>query len=118
MNMVKNHKLARSILEANWGNFVNMLTYKAESAGGKVEKVDPKYTSQICSECGSKPTKKLTLAIRLYQCESCGFEADRDLNAAMNILKKGLGKFLKSGGNTPTCRENENDGTALVVPTA
>ena len=118
LNMVKNHKLARSILEANWGNFVNMLTYKAESAGGKVEKVDPKYTSQICSECGSKPTKKLTLAIRLYQCESCGFEADRDLNAAMNILKKGLGKFLKSGGNTPTCRENENDGTALVVPTA
>ena len=118
LNMVKNHKLTRSILEANWGNFVNMLTYKAESAGGKVEKVDPKYTSQICSECGSKPTKKLTLAIRLYQCESCGFEADRDLNAAMNILKKGLGKFLKSGGNTPTCRENENDGTALVVPTA
>ena len=118
LNMVKNHKLARSILEANWGNFVNMLTYKAESAGGKVEKVDSKYTSQICSECGSKPTKKLTLAIRLYQCESCGFEADRDLNAALNILKKGLGKFLKSGGNTPTRRESENDGTALAVPTA
>ena len=118
LNMVKNHKLARSILESNWGNFVNMLTYKAESAGGKVERVDPKYTSQICFSCGSMPKTKLTLAVRQYECESCGFEADRDLNAAMNILKKGLGKSLKSGGNPPTCRENENYGTATVVPTA
>ncbi len=118
LNMVKNHSLARSILESNWGNFVNMLTCKAESAGGKVEKVYPKYTSQICSECGSKPKTKLTLAVRHYQCESCGFEADRDLNASMNILKKGLAKSLKSGGNIPTRRENENDGTALAVPTA
>ena len=117
MNMVKNHKLARSILESNWGNFVNMLTYKAESAGGKVKKVDPKYTSQICSECGSMPKTKLTLAIRCYQCESCGFEADRDLNAATNILKKGLMQSLKSGGNIPAHSENENYGIALVVPT-
>ena len=118
LNMVKHHKLARSILEANWGNFTNMLTYKAESAGGKVEKVDPKYTSQICSECGSMPTTKLTLAIRRYQCESCGNESDRDLNAAMNILKKGLGKSMKSGGNSPTRRENEKYGAVLAVPTA
>ena len=46
LNMVKNHKIARSILEANWGAFIQMLTYKAESAGGKVVKVDPKDTSQ------------------------------------------------------------------------
>lgn len=57
LNLVKNHRLARSILEANWGTFLEMLTYKAESAGGKVEKVDPKDTSQLCSCCGTKPAQ-------------------------------------------------------------
>ena len=118
LNMVKNHRLARSILEANWGNFLEMLTYKAESAGGKVEKVDPKDTSQRCSCCGSKPDQKLTLSVRTYQCEFCGFEADRDVNAALNILQRGLGKSLKPGGNIPARRENENDGVALAAPTA
>ena len=117
-NMVKNHRLARCILEANWGTFLDMLTYKAESAGGKVERVDPKDTSQRCSCCGSKPLRKLTLSIRRYRCGFCGFEADRDVNAALNILQRGLGKSLKPGGNIPARRENENDGVALAAPTA
>ena len=118
LNMVKNHRLARSILEANWGTFIQQLTYKAESAGGKVERVDPKDTSQRCSCCGSKPDQKLTLSVRIYQCEFCGFEADRDVNAALNILQIGLGKSWKPGGNIPARRENENDGVALAAPTA
>ena len=118
LNMVRNHRLARSILEANWGTFLDMLTYKAESAGGKVERVNPKDTSQRCSCCGSKPPRKLTLSIRRYQCGFCGFEADRDVNAALNILQRGLGQSLKPGGNIPARRENENDGVALAAPTA
>ena len=118
LNMVKNHKLARSILEANWGTFMELLTYKAESAGGRVVKVDPKDTSQLCSGCGSKPKEKLTLAVRRYQCEYCGYEADRDMNAAMNILQRGLGLSSKPGGNSPARRENETEGPALAGSTA
>ncbi len=118
LNMVKNHRLARSILEANWGAFIQMLSYKAESAGGKVVRVDPQHTSQLCSGCGSKPKEKLTLAIRHYRCEYCGFEADRDINAAMNILQRGLGLSSKSGGNSPARRENETEGSALAGSTA
>ena len=118
LNMVKNHRLARSILEANWGTFLELLTYKAESAGGRVVNVDPKDTSQLCSGCGSKPKEKLTLAIRHYRCEYCGYEADRDLNAALNILQRGLGLSSKSGGNSPARRENETEGPALAGSTA
>ena len=118
LNMVKNHKLARSILEANWGAFMELLTYKAESAGGKVVRVDPQHTSQLCSGCGSKPKEKLTLAIRHYRCEYCGYEADRDMNAAMNILQRGLGLSSKPGGNSPARRENETEGSALAGSTA
>ena len=117
LNLVENHRLARSILEADWETFLEMLTYKAENAGGKVEKVDPKDTSQLCSCCGSKPLRKLTLSVRKFQCEFRGFETDRDVNAELSILQRGLGMFLKPGGNTPVRRENENDGVALAAPT-
>ena len=81
--MVKNHHLARSINDASWGRFVQMLEYKASSAGVQVRKVDPKYTSQKCSQCGS--IVKKSLAVRTHRC-LCGFVADRDYNAANNIL--------------------------------
>ena len=57
-NMVKNRYLAKSIMEQQWGRFVQYLTYKAESAGGFVRRVDPKFTSQLCSRCGSLPDKE------------------------------------------------------------
>ena len=101
LNMVKNHSLARSILESNWGNFVNMLAYKAESAGGKVEKVYPKYTSQICSECGSKPKTKLTLAVRHYQCESCGFEGGQRLECVNEYSQERTREVLEVGREYP-----------------
>ena len=92
--------LNRSILEQNWGQFIRLLTYKAESAGGELVKVNPKNTTQRCSACGSLPQVKLTLADRWYHCAVCGHSEDRDINAAKNILLEGL-LALISGGKIP-----------------
>jgi putative transposase len=84
-------RLAKSMHDVGWGSFLSILEYKAESAGVRFERVDPLYTTQTCSRCGTIPEKKLTLRDRMYSCTSCGFTADRDENAALNVLAKGLG---------------------------
>jgi len=90
--------LNKSILDAGWGTFVSMCQSKAEYAGlVTVLTIDPKYTSQVCSGCGT--VRKKELSERWHSCE-CGTELDRDHNAAFNILSKGL-KTL-SGGTHPT----------------
>ena len=86
--MVHNHCLAKSISDAAWGQFTEYLTYKAESAGRQVVKINPAYTSQDCSRCHHR--QKITLAERVYRCSCCGLEMDRDENAALNILALGL----------------------------
>ena len=85
-NMVKNHRLAQSIQNASWNRFINMLSYKAESAGMKVYKVDARNTSKECSDCGA--IKEMTLSTREYNCNRCGLQLDRDVNASINILKR------------------------------
>jgi putative transposase len=85
-NMVKNHHLARAISDAGWSQFVNILCLKAEEAGCRVYKVAPHLTSQICSNCGKVVEK--SLSVRTHVCPSCGYVADRDHNAARNILAK------------------------------
>ena len=85
-----------------------MLTYKAEAAGGWVRKVPAQYTSQWCSECGALPEEPLGLEVRTYRCTDCGYVADRDVNAARNILSFGL-KLDRPGGNPPGCREAEDE---------
>lgn len=80
--------LNKSISDAGWGMFTEILYVKAECAGRVVAFVDPKYTSQMCSNCGAVKTK--TLDERWHSCE-CGCELDRDTNAAKNILKKLVG---------------------------
>lgn len=86
--MVKNHKLAEAINECNWGEFVNMLQYKCDWNGKQLVKVDWFYpSSQLCSKCGNKNKKLKSLNIRQWTCECCGSEHDRDVNAAINILK-------------------------------
>ena len=87
-NMVKNHSLARRILEQSWGTFKRLLEYKAESAGGQVVTVSPRNTSRACSDCGSVKAT-LSLSERVYKCSVCGLQIDRDLNAARNILMLG-----------------------------
>lgn len=80
--------LNKSILDAGWSEFVNMCRYKAEEAGTvQVLQVNPKYTSQVCSSCGT--VRKKTLDERWHSCE-CGCSLDRDHNAAINILRLGL----------------------------
>jgi putative transposase len=91
-NMVKNHKLAQAIIDVSWSTFVNQLTYKAEWAGKNILTIgrfDP--SSKLCSNCGYIH-KELTLKDRLFKCPKCGFEIDRDYQAAKNILNFALGK--------------------------
>jgi putative transposase len=85
-NMVKNHHLAKSISDAGWYQLIQFTKYKAEYAGKVVELVDPKNTTQNCSSCGTKVPK--SLSVRTHKCPYCGLELDRDVNAAINILKK------------------------------
>ncbi len=85
-NMIRNHRLAQSIHNASWNRFINMLSYKAESAGMKVIKVDARNTSKECSKCGN--IMDMPLSIREYNCNRCGMRLDRDLNASINILKR------------------------------
>ena len=92
--MERNHKLAKSVMDASFSRFVSMLEYKAEWYGRKVVKIDRFYPStQLCSGCGYKneSIKGLSgLKFREWTCPECGEVHDRDLNAARNILKEGL----------------------------
>ena len=88
--MLKNHKLARSISDVSWSEFGRQLEYKANWYGRKVVRVPTFYpSSKTCSSCGNVK-KKLLLSERTYHCECCGLEMDRDYNASINILRKGL----------------------------
>lgn len=90
-NMVKNHKLAKSISDASWGEFKRQLLYKAEWYGKKVIIIDRLFpSSQTCSCCHVKWEGTKDLKVRVWTCSSCGATHDRDMNAAINILSEGL----------------------------
>ena len=84
----------KSIGDAAWRIFLDCLEYKAEYAGKRVVKVNPAYTSQTCSRCGTR--QKLKLSDRMYHCPCCNFSLNRDHNAAINILTLGMQGFAKS----------------------
>lgn len=88
-NMMKNHKLAKAIGNASWYEFRTMLEYKCKWYGKQLIIVPPHHTSQECSNCHHNSGKK-TLDIREWTCDNCGVHHDRDINAAKNILTKGL----------------------------
>ena len=88
-NMVKNHHLAKSISDASWYQFTQWLDYYGKIWDKAVVAVSPNYTSQDCSNCGHRAKK--SLSTRTHSCPSCGIEICRDTNAAINILKKGMG---------------------------
>ncbi len=85
-NMIQNKHLSKSISDASWSIFFKWCADIAERDGLHFHKVDPKHTSQICSSCGKKAPKKLSLSVRTFKCQSCGTVLDRDHNAAINIL--------------------------------
>jgi putative transposase len=87
--MVRNHPLAKSISDAGWSFFVNVLRAQAASAGRVVLEVTPQRTSQTCSQCGQHVPKRL--AVRWQSYSSCGCELHRNHNAAFNILQNGGG---------------------------
>jgi transposase len=85
--------MAKSVTDASWSTFKNLLRYKASRHGGKFVEVDERFTTQICSSCGDKPKTRprgiADLGIREWRCSSCGANHDRDVNAAKNILMIG-----------------------------
>ncbi len=100
-NMVKNHKLAKSISDASWSMFCQWVEYFGKVFGKVTVAVPPQYTSQNCSNCGKQVVK--TLSQRTHHCGPCGTVLDRDHNAALNILAIGLNRV----GHTQihACRE-------------
>ena len=97
-NMMNDSKLARNISDVSWSRFVSMLIYKADWYGRKVIKVPPTYpSSQLCSKCSYKNSITKDLAIRRWTCPKCGSIHDRDINAAKNILSKGIEILTKDG---------------------
>jgi putative transposase len=96
-NMLKNHALALSISDVGWRTFLSMLAYKADLYDRQFVTVNPKNTTQTCSDCGfvmgTNQTKKLMLDDREWDCPNCSIHHIRDWNAAKNILDKGITKL-------------------------
>jgi putative transposase len=90
-NMLKNHKLAKSISDVGWYGFVEKLEYKSKWYERNFQKVKPHNTSKTCSDCGTL-NKTLTLNLREWVCTNCGSLHDRDVNAAKNILSRWSGR--------------------------
>ena len=90
-NMIRNRRLAQHIASASWSKFFDMLTYKSVWYGNDIVKVPTKYpSSQTCSCCRYKNTLVKNLAVRVWECPKCHTVHNRDANASINILKKGL----------------------------
>ena len=98
IDMEHKNKLARNINDASWSRLVSMLTYKADWYGRTIIKVPSNYpSSQLCSICSYKNSITKDLGIRKWTCPKCGTIHDRDINAARNILSKGIEILTKDG---------------------
>jgi len=96
-HMVKNRHLAKSIHDAGWGHFKRWVRYDGQVYGVPVIAVEPQYTTQNCSRCGTQVKK--SLSVRTHLCPGCGLVLDRDENAARNILVKATSRYPGAQGN-------------------
>lgn len=91
-------KMAKSVLDAGWSDFKRMLSYKSMRNGGAVLEVSERLSTQTCSECGARPPSRprgiAGLSKRMWRCDDCGTDHDRDVNAARNILRIGLDTLI------------------------
>jgi IS605 OrfB family transposase len=94
-------RMAKSVLDAGWGQLRRMLQYKGEYAGRSVIIVDESYSSRVCSSCGAPfgPSGLRHLVVRAWQCALCGDWHDRDVNAARNIVRSGSRCWTSVSGN-------------------
>jgi putative transposase len=99
--MVKNRRLAKSISDAGWGQFLHWVRYYADLHAIPVVVVPAQYTSQACSACGTLVKK--SLSVRTHICTGCGVVLDRDHNAALNMLQRA---FDRTAGHAGTGRQS------------
>ena len=113
--MVKNHHLAKAIVDASFGEFRRQLEYKTARSGAALHVVDRWYpSSKTCSRCG-RVKAKLSLSERTYRCDGCGLVIDRDLNAAVNINVAGSAPETLNA-HRGTGRRNDLSGRATLDP--
>ena len=93
-----NGRFAKGIMDAAWGQFTQRLAYKAEEAGCTFVRVEPRGTTQECSQCGTVVPKDIS--VRVHACPLCGLTIDRDLNAARNVLQRALKDATSGVGRT------------------
>jgi putative transposase len=89
--MLEQSHNARNKQDAAWRQFITLLEYKAELYGTHVVQVEAKGTTKECASCGVETSKPIW--VREHSCPSCGFECDRDANAAMNVLQRGFAEL-------------------------
>ncbi len=115
VGMVKNHRLAKAVSDAAFGEFRRQLEYKTARTGATLHVVDRWYpSSKTCSRCG-RVKAKLSLAERVYRCDGCGLVMDRDLNAAVNIRVAGSAPETQNAHGETGSRGNQH-GCATQVP--
>jgi putative transposase len=100
-NMLANHRLARAISDAGWGDWLAILAWQAKKAGRDIVVYDPRHTTQTCSACGTKANSHLGLADRTFYCHACGLVLDRDRNAAYNLDPGRAGPGVGVDGTKP-----------------
>ena len=113
--MAKNHRLAKAVSDAAFGEFRRQLDYKTARTGAALRVIDRWYpSSKMCSRCG-RVKAKLSLSERVYKCDGCGLVMDRDLNAAVNILVAGSAPETQNAHGGTGSRSNQH-GCATQVP--